>query len=273
VKYTEELHTARAAATEAGALIAKRWRSGATAGHLKGTIDVVTEVDLAAEALIVTHLSAAFPADRIVAEEGTGDPAAAWNGRCWLVDPLDGTTNFSHGIPHFCVSIALLVDGEPQVAVVHDPLRPWTFWARRSGGAWRDDLRLSVSRTSTLRAAVVATGFPYDRHTNPAHNLGRTGAVLPRVQGFRRAGSAALDLAWVAAGWLDAYWEERLKPWDVAAGVLLVTEAGGQVSNLLGGPLVLAEGRLTASNGLVHDDLIAVLARAPLVLELPDVEP
>lgn len=263
--FAAELALARHAAEAAGLIIAQHWATG-VAVEYKGEIDLVTAVDHACEALVLQALQAGCPGDTIIAEEGGGQRGDS--GRTWYVDPLDGTTNFSHGVPHCCVSIALLDAEGPAVAVIHDPIRRWTFYATRGGGAWRDGHRLRVSRTDRLDRSVLATGFPYDRRTNPDNNLGRTGTLLQHIQGIRRAGSAALDLAWVAAGWLDGYWEDRLKPWDVAAGVLLVTEAGGQVGDLLGGPFQLSAGRLTASNGLVHDALVAVLRSAPVTVEL-----
>lgn len=265
IPFAAELAIARHAAEAAGLIIAQHWATGVPV-DFKGDIDLVTEVDRACEVLVLDHLRSAFPADTIIAEEGGGQQGDS--GRTWYVDPLDGTTNFSHGVPHCCVSIALFDDQGPVVGVIHDPIRRWTFYATRGGGAWRDGQRLRVSRTPVLERSVLATGFPYDRRSNPDNNLGRTGALLQRIQGIRRAGSAALDLAWVAAGWLDGYWEDRLKAWDVAAGVLLVTEAGGVVGDLLGGEFQLSAGRLTATNGLVHDALVAALRSAPVTVEL-----
>jgi myo-inositol-1(or 4)-monophosphatase len=263
--FAAELAVARHAAEAAGLIIAQHWATGVPV-DFKGDIDLVTAVDHACEVLVLKALGESFGDDTIVGEEGGGQTGTS--GRTWYVDPLDGTTNFSHGVPHCCVSIALFDAEGPAVGVIHDPIRRWTFYATRGGGAWRDGLRMQVSKTETLERSVLATGFPYDRRSNPDNNLGRTGALLQRIQGIRRAGSAALDLAWVAAGWLDGYWEDRLKPWDVAAGVLLVTEAGGLVGDLLGGDFELSAGRLTASNGLVHDALVAALRSAPVTVEL-----
>ncbi|MCB9522719.1 MAG: inositol monophosphatase [Myxococcales bacterium] len=259
--FAAELAVARHAAEQAGRIIAARWDQGVTPAY-KGTVDLVTEVDLAAEAQIVQTLGQAFPSDRIVAEEGSAHGAALPSERTWYVDPLDGTTNFAHGFPHFCVSIALADAQGLAVGVVHEPLRRWTFWATRGGGAWRDGRRLQVTRVDRLDRALLATGFPYDRHTNPDNNLDRFGAALTVAQGIRRAGSAALDLACVAAGWLDGYWEDRLKPWDLAAGALLVTEAGGWVTDLNGGPLELAAGRALAAGPALHPHLLARLSQA-----------
>ncbi len=267
MEFAADLALARHAAEQAGAYIARRWDTGVEA-QFKGTVDLVTEVDLAAEAILVGAVRAQRPDDAIIAEEGSGTEALG-PGRTWHIDPLDGTTNFSHGFPHFCVSIALLDHQGPAVGVVHDPLRQWTFWATRGGGAWRNGQRLQVSASADLNRALLATGFPYDRHTNPDNNVGRFNALLRRAQGMRRAGSAALDLAFVAAGWLDGYWEDRLKSWDLAAGWLLVTEAGGQVTDLLGEPVDLTTGRLVAANPALHPTLVAALRAAPLTLETP----
>jgi myo-inositol-1(or 4)-monophosphatase len=253
-----ELAVAQHAAVVAGRLIATAWDQ-AVEVDFKGEVDLVTATDRAAEAAIVPLLEHHFPADGVVAEEGSGRPGGP---RAWHVDPLDGTTNFSHGFPHFAVSIALVDDDGPLVGVIHEPLRRWTFSATRGGGAWLDGRRLRVSRTTDLDRALTATGFPYDRRTARDNNVHRFDAVLRSAQGVRRAGAAALDLAYVAAGWLDVFWEDRLCTWDLAAGVLLVTEAGGRVTARDGGPLVLTAGDVLATNGPVHDAAAACLRAA-----------
>lgn len=259
-----ELRTALACAQQAGAQIRKAW-GGAKGVRHKGEIDLVTETDLLCEALIVGALRAAFPADAIVAEEGARSEGES--GRTWYIDPLDGTTNFAHGLPHCCVSICLQGEEGPLVGVVYDVFRQWAFYAQRGLGAWREGQRLRVSHTAALGEALVATGFPYDRRHNPDNNIDRAGRILLRAQGLRRAGSAALDLAWLAAGWLDAYWEDRLKPWDLAAGVLLVQEAGGVISDLFGGDFSVHKGRVSASNGPLHAELIETLMGDALALD------
>ena len=259
IPFAAELAIARHAAEKAGRLIASRWDNPFLVEY-KGAVDLVTEVDLAAEVILTEALHTAFPTDRVLAEEGSGQ--AGSSGRVWHVDPLDGTTNFSHGLPHFCVSIALVDDEGPAVAVVHEPIRRWTFYATRGGGAWRDGKRLAVSNTDTIGHSVLATGFPYDRRTNPDNNVNRFAALIPQVRGMRRAGSAALDLAYVAAGWLDGYWEDRLKSWDLAAGLLLVLEAGGTITGLNGEPIKIEHGALIATNGHLHQALLAQLSLA-----------
>lgn len=251
------LGAARHAVDRAGQIMLRRWESDFRV-HMKGEVDLVSEVDLECEAVILDTLRAAFPGDAILAEEGGRVGADA--PRLWHVDPLDGTTNYSHGFPQFCCSVALEDDAGLAVGVVQAPAYGWTFTAVRGGGAWRDGRRLHVSRTPDLDRALLATGFPYDRRTNPDNNTDRFAHLLRKCQGIRRPGAAALDLAFVAAGWLDGYWEGRLKSWDVAAGALLVLEAGGELSRFDGSPADLSSGEMVASNGLFHVQLVAELA-------------
>lgn len=261
-----DLALARNIAEQAGELIKSRWGSELKVEH-KGIVDLVSEVDLAAEALILKLLHEARSEDAILAEEDTGEDLEKKesllcrdSGRVWCIDPLDGTTNFSHGLPHFCVSIALLNDGEPQVGVIHDPIRFWTFYASKGHGAWLNGKRLQVNEPRTLEKALIATGFPYDRHTSDHDNLNQTKVILKRCQGLRRAGSAALDLAYVAAGWLDAYWEYKLKPWDIAAGTLILQEAGGIISDINGSNDWLNNGSLVSASHLdLQQELLTLL--------------
>lgn len=260
-----ELAIAHLAAARAAAYIAHYWGQD-PAVHYKGAINPVSEADLGAERIITGLIADRFPADRIIAEEGGGHEGVT--GRTWYVDPLDGTTNFSHGLPHFCVSIASADARGPRVAVIVEPLRRWFFTATRGGGAWLDGRRLAVSRVDQMERALLATGFPYDRHTAHDNNSHRFAAALRRAQGMRRAGSAALDLAYVAAGWFDGYWEDRLSPWDLAAGVLLVQEAGGVVTDFVGEALVVGPdgpGRVVASNGRVHGALVELIGESDAV--------
>ena len=178
----------------------------------------------------------------------------------WIIDPLDGTVNFAHGFPLFCVSIAFEAAGVLEYGVVYDPLREELFEAQRGGGALLNGRGLKVSRVDDLGAALLATGFPYDVRQRLPETLARIGGVLGISQGLRRGGSAALDLAYVAAGRLDGFWEENLKPWDTAAGVLLVTEAGGAVSTFTGSSYDITSPNILASNGLLHQGLVDFLA-------------
>lgn len=259
----DELSTAVRAAESGAAVIRAAWGKPARVHH-KGDVDLVTETDLAAEAAVLAVLREALPEDVFVSEED-GRSGLEGASRWWWIDPLDGTTNFAHGFPHFAVSIASEDAAGLRVGVVLEPITQRLFTAARGRGAWLNGQPLSVSRTPDLDGALLATGFPYDRRTNPDNNVHRVAHLIRRCQGIRRAGAAALDLAYVAAGWLDGYWEDRLKPWDLAAGALLVREAGGCTSDFDLGPLSLQSGRCVASNSIFHEALAhAVLAAPPL---------
>jgi len=220
--------------------------------------DLVTEMDTRAEELIVGRLAAAFPDDAILAEERGA--AAGRSGRRWIIDPLDGTTNYAHGIPIFAVSIALEIAGRVQLGVVYDPSRDDLYVGERGCGATVDGVPLAVSTTATLNESLLATGFPSNIRVTADTNLREYGAFAVRSRGVRRLGSAVLDLAGVAAGRFDGFWELRLGPWDVAAGGLIVEEAGGRITNLAGGPLHLEAPAVVASNGRIHDALLTVLS-------------
>lgn len=231
----EELAVAEALAREAGALLRDR-QDRLEAGEVTSKSarrDLVSAADLASEALLVTGLREAFPGDGILAEEGGDDTGR--RRRAWYVDPLDGTVNYVQGLPLYSVSIALVEAGDPVVAVVHAPALAGTWTAVRGGGAFRDGRRIRVSPTRDLADAVLATGFPYRRHVLLDDNLENFGRFFHRVRGLRRLGSAALDLAWTAEGRLDGFWELHLQPFDVAAGALLVREAGGVVDTIVPG--------------------------------------
>jgi myo-inositol-1(or 4)-monophosphatase len=248
---------ALAAAARAGDLLRGRYGRRQQVSF-KSAIDLVTTVDREAEGLILETIRDAFPEHGIVAEESA---ATAGRGEYrWYVDPLDGTTNFAHGFPQFAVSIALEHGGEVVVGVVHDPLREETFVATRGAGARLNGTAIGVSDVATLGRSLVGSGFPYDVRERVAFYEAFWCEALTRTQGMRRVGSAALDLCYVACGRFDAFWEWNLHAWDVAAGCLIVQEAGGRVSDIGGGPHRLTGGQTAASNGHVHDELLRMLA-------------
>jgi myo-inositol-1(or 4)-monophosphatase len=226
----------------------------------KGTIDLVTEVDLECERMCRAVIAERFPDHDILAEElssGPGEPARARYR--WVFDPLDGTTNYAHGLPIFCSSLGLELDGHAIVGAVYDPTRRELFTAERGKGAFLNGAPLTVSRTPALLDALLVTGFPYDVHTRAPDLVGLFGAFLARARAVRRLGSAALDLCYVAAGRFEGFWEQYLKPWDVAAGALIVSEAGGRVTGMDGTPFDPIAAHLVASNGQVHDQILAVI--------------
>jgi myo-inositol-1(or 4)-monophosphatase len=222
-------------------------------------INLVTEVDHACEELVVEGIAAERPDDAILAEEGSGRDRddAPWR---WVIDPLDGTTNYAHGYPRFCVSIGVERESIRAVAVVYDPLLDELYTAVRGRGAWMNTRRLRVSKTASLGEAMLATGFAYDVRRSSVDNLDHFAALVKRSRAVRRDGSAALDLCYVAAGRFDGFWELKLQPWDVAAGLLIVEEAGGSTSDLRGGPAPRSGREIVASNGLVHAALVDALA-------------
>ncbi|HUN56134.1 MAG TPA: inositol monophosphatase family protein [Smithella sp.] len=226
--------------------------------HYKGEINLVTEADRFSEDLIIGEISRNFPDHGILSEEspaikGAGD----WR---WIIDPLDGTTNYAHGYPVFCVSIALENKGEVIVGVVYDPMREEMFVALQGEGAYLNGKKITVSHCGNLSRSLLATGFPYDIRESKENNLDYFNSMAIRVQAIRRAGAAALDLAYLAAGRFDGFWELKLKAWDTAAGSLLVTEAGGVVSDIAGEKWHLQSSGLVASNGLIHEQMIKVLS-------------
>jgi myo-inositol-1(or 4)-monophosphatase len=256
----ETLQIAINIAHEAGEMVRRAFpRTSLSAVNFKGDVNPVTETDIAVERHIVGRLRAAFPDHRILAEEGGGDAWQAPGPPIWLIDPLDGTNNFAHGFPHVGISLALVVEGEPVVGVIYDPLRDETFAAVAGGGATLNGEPIRVSAVSRLEDAFLATGFPYDRRTAPDNNTERMARFVRRALGVRRAGAATLDLAYVACGRFDGFWEIRLAPWDVAAGILLVREAGGRVTAFDGVSTPLSGATIVASNGLIHDQMLAVV--------------
>lgn len=257
---------AAAIAREAGALLRRYYEKG-VAAEFKGDVDIVTEADRASEKLITERLRTAFPDHGIYGEEGARERLGAEYR--WYVDPLDGTTNFAHGFPYFCVSMGLEhrtaglrddEDGEIVAAVIYEPLRDELFHAERGKGAWLNGKRIHTSRCELLQEALLATGFPsHKRHESP--NIHFYHQLTLRTHGLRRAGAAAIDLAYTACGRLDGYWEFNLNPWDTAAGFLLVEEAGGEMSCYDGSKFRLNSREILASNGKIGGELREVFRK------------
>jgi myo-inositol-1(or 4)-monophosphatase len=261
VKKFEFAHVAEGIARQAGALLRNFYAQG-VATEYKGDVDLVTEADRASERLVVEKLKAAFPSHGVYGEEGTR--AGLESEYRWYVDPLDGTTNFAHGFPAFCVILGLEkratglaadADGELVAGVIYDPLRDEMFSVERGRGAWLNHRKISVSKTEKVQESLTATGFPSKkRHDSP--NVHFYQEITLRSHGVRRAGSAGLDLAYVAAGRLDGFWEFNLNPWDTSAGVLLVAEAGGTVTHFDGGKFTLDSRETLATNGLIAGEMV-----------------
>jgi myo-inositol-1(or 4)-monophosphatase len=245
-------------AKDAGAVL----RAGFGLPHdiaFKGPMDLVTEVDRAAEQLIVERIQDQFPRHGVLGEEGSAIEAHG-SPYCWVIDPLDGTTNFAHGLPGFAVSIGLERDGDVVAGVVYDPIREELFAAALGGPATLNGVPIHVSATPTLQASILATGFS-SHLPRRAIQAAIWCDILQHVQAVRQLGSAALHLCYVAAGRVDGYWEYGLYPWDVAAGALIVRQAGGAVSSTAGAPFEVRSGDLMASNGLIHEELMALLGQ------------
>ena len=249
--------TAWQAAHAAGDLIRENWHRPKEIAY-KGAIDLVTSVDRDAERCIVNMLRQHYPEHSILAEEET-DVAGNHDSYRWIVDPLDGTTNFAHGYPQFCVSVALEHEKDLLLGIVYDPLRRECFSAIRGQGAKLNGETIRVSATPELDQALLATGFPYDRRDNPDFYLNYFKAFMMRSQGIRRAGSAALDLCYVACGRLDGFWEFKLHPWDIAAASLIVQESGGHLSDFSGGVFSIHGSETLASNGTIHNAMLEVM--------------
>ncbi len=256
-----------ALAREAGAELQRRFGQHRTI-TLKGDLDPVTDADHAAETIIRQGIAAHFPAHTILGEEqgvhGTDGPAH------WIVDPLDGTVNYAHNFPHFAVSIAVADSAGVRLGVVYDPLRNELFTAQRGQPTQLNGTPVQVSTMTELPRALLATGFPYDRHLKADNNHREYEAFSVASQGVRRAGVASLDLVYVACGRLDGYWEQDLSPWDVAAGALLVTQAGGCISTYTGEPHDGVGHQIVASNGHLHDAMLAKLADVRQTLPGPE---
>ncbi|OGW80466.1 MAG: hypothetical protein A3G33_09820 [Omnitrophica bacterium RIFCSPLOWO2_12_FULL_44_17] len=229
----------------------------------KSPISLVTETDKKAEAVVIEIIKTAFPTHSILAEES--NPQGKTPNK-WIIDPIDGTTNFAHGLPIACVSIAYEENGIIQVGGVWNPFLGEWFWAERGKGASLNGKKISVTKAKSLKESLVATGFPYDRIKFGKYYIHIMENVLYRTQDVRRLGSAAIDLCYVACGRFDGYWEFRLNPWDQAAGVLIVEEAGGKVTNFHGKPVDIYEGETLATNGKIHKELLEVICESALTI-------
>jgi myo-inositol-1(or 4)-monophosphatase len=248
--------TAVRAARGAGSLLKERLGK---VGHVefKGAVDLVTEMDRKAEGRIVSEIRKNFPDHGILTEESK--EKATDTPYRWIIDPLDGTTNYAHGYPVFCVSIAFERKNEVIFGVVYAPMLDELFTAERGGGSYLNNKKIRVSTTDSLDKGLLATGFPYDVRTSRSNNLDHFSRFAVRAQAIRRAGAAALDLSCVACGRFDGFWEMKLHPWDVAAGVLIIKEAGGTVTDFTGGGFSIHSGECLATNGLIHSEMVEVL--------------
>jgi myo-inositol-1(or 4)-monophosphatase len=250
------LQLAQETAKMAGQLLMECFGAPQKVDH-KGEIDLVTDVDRRSEQAIVKAIRAVYPDHLILTEEGT---SRGGEGHVrWIVDPLDGTTNYAHGYPCFCVSIAVEDGGEIGLGVIYNPVLDEIFVARKGHGATLNGEKLTVSRTEDLTDSLLATGFPYDIRRSRDNNLDHFAHLAVRAQAIRRAGSAAMDLCYVAAGRFDGFWEMKLAPWDMAAGALMVAEAGGVVTDFCGGPFGIDAREILASNGRIHGPMVEVL--------------
>jgi myo-inositol-1(or 4)-monophosphatase len=252
------LATAVEAVVRAGAIQMSRFGTALDVTK-KGDIDLVTEVDLEVERMFRALVAERFPAHAVLAEEFGDTPELAGASHCWVFDPIDGTTNFAHGLPIFCASLALEIDGRAVVGAIYDPTRRELFSAERGTGAFLNGRRLHTSQAARLIDALLVTGFPYDVHSRSEDVLGLFGRFITKARAVRRLGSAAIDLCYVAAGRMDGFWEQTLRPWDLAAGALIVEEAGGQVTGIHGEPFTSRLGHVVASNGLIHGAMLTTI--------------
>lgn len=255
------LNVAIEAAKEAGRFLKDSVGKVTSIETKKGNVrDLVSEIDRTSEAKIIGIIKHHHPDHAILAEEsGASDQSVKYK---WVIDPLDGTVNFLHGVPVFCVSIAVEHNGEIIAGVIYDPNLDELYTAEKGSGAFLNGRRLRVSRTGKLINSLLVTGFPYDIAMNPDHAVERFVSFLMEGRGVRRLGSAALDLAYIAAGRFDGYWEVSLNPWDMAAGILFVNEAGGKTTDFSGGTSSIYKKQIVASNGIIHDAMLKVLTRA-----------
>ncbi len=225
----------------------------------KGVIDLVTEIDVAIEREFRAMIAERFPDHEVLGEEFADDNRDRIPQFCWVFDPIDGTTNYAHGLPIFCSSLALEVDGQPLIAAVYDPSRKELFTAERGQGARLNGDPIQVSAATTLIDSLLVTGFHYDVHKDPGEVIALFGTFISQARAVRRLGSAALDLCYVAAGRFDGFWEKKLQPWDVAGGSLIVSEAGGRVTTMSGAPYSSREGSVLATNGLIHTQMLKTI--------------
>ncbi len=251
-KFRQELKLAQELALQAGQMM-KRASQKKIDIRMKGRVDLVTAIDLKIEKMIKRSIAKNFPTHDILAEE-SGISGSQSDYR-WIIDPIDGTTNFAHGYPVYCVSIGVELDGEIVLGVIYNPNMDELFYAVRGNGAFLNRRRISVSSTLKLEQSLLATGFPYDIAESKITNLGNFGRMYKLSRGIRRGGSAAIDLAYTACGRFDGFWELKLKPWDMAAGVLLISEAGGKVTNFKGGRQSIYDSQLLATNGKIHKQM------------------
>lgn len=250
------LKAAKRAAQKAGQFL-KESIDSAQEITFKGSVDLVTNLDKQSQSMIFKYLSDSFPGHDFLAEEGLSEEKGAEFR--WIIDPLDGTTNYAHKFPIFTVSIALEKESKAVLGVIYDPMREEMFTALKGEGAFLNERKIGVSSVDDLDKSLVATGFPYDLRASDVNNINHFNNFVTRVQAIRRCGSAAMDLCYVACGRLDGFWELKLQPWDMAAGALIVEEAGGQISDFLGREFTIYDTEILASNGLIHGQMIDVL--------------
>ena len=248
--------TATTAARQSGALLKENFDAEKEI-NFKGRIDVVTNVDVASEKIIMDLIAERHSGHEFITEETDTDLSGA--PYRWIIDPLDGTVNYAHSYPFCCVSIAFELDGVIELGVVYDPIYEQFFTARRGEGAFYNDRPIRVSGIDSIERSLLATGFPYDIRENPFNNLLHFSHMATRAQAIRRDGSAALNLCYTAMGRFEGYWELTISPWDIAAGVLIVEEAGGRISCLDGGKHSVYDRQVVATNGLIHDELVACI--------------
>jgi myo-inositol-1(or 4)-monophosphatase len=251
------------AARKAAEILLRHHKNRAFTVQYKGDVNLVTDADLEAEKTVIETIRNAFPTHVILSEENKNSHNESLVGPVWIIDPLDGTTNFSHGVPHFAVSIGFRENSENQFGIVYQPVTDEMFIGRRGQGAFLNGQKISVSKTSIINRSLIVTGFAYDRRESVQNNLSEFCHIEMSCQDVRRFGAATLDLCYVACGRFDGYWEHKLSAWDVAAGMLIVEEAGGKVTDFKNNPVTdLWCGELTATNGIIHDSMNELIQKA-----------